>query len=188
MFLMWIEASSIDLSECWKARDVKENIYFLACSPFALLCVSAKQTRSRERFHPFAKHFRAVRLLFWLRNHFKVTRNRSDRVSVECSSCRVLIFLLKNDFDAIDLIWVLFIFFAGRTRAWHWGKTIIFSFLFSSLLARHTFLWCFFYIWFCLQVNSVDLDPTNTLVVTGTMDGKYRLSITFFRAVFNWVS
>ena len=30
----------------------------------------------------------------------------------------------------------------------------------------------FFLTRFCLQVNSVDLDPTNTLVVTGTMDGK----------------
>ena len=30
----------------------------------------------------------------------------------------------------------------------------------------------FFFTRFFLQVNSVDLDPTNTLVVTGTMDGK----------------
>ena len=29
-----------------------------------------------------------------------------------------------------------------------------------------------FHIWLYFQVNSVDLDPTNTLVVTGTMDGK----------------
>lgn len=29
-----------------------------------------------------------------------------------------------------------------------------------------------FDLWLYFQVNSVDLDPTNTLVVTGTMDGK----------------
>ena len=62
-----------------------------------------------------------------------------------------------------------YLFSPGWARAWHWGKVSFHTCICILSFYSHVSM---FHIWLYFQVNSVDLDPTNTLVVTGTMDGK----------------